>query len=116
MVATVLMGAVLYLLIKGALFARIAELVPSVLPSTTLAAWTSMFTGGATRPPRRRRFLLGRSGLGSPMAQDSRIPISVARQGTSTDALHAQVHAAIGERPTQLDITRLMTALLRDPN
>jgi len=52
---------------------------------------------------------------GSPTDQDSRIPLLVALPGGDGRALREQVRRAVGERPSQLDVTRLILALLRTP-
>ncbi|MDQ3672794.1 MAG: alkaline phosphatase family protein, partial [Gemmatimonadota bacterium] len=53
-----------------------------------------------------------RSWHGSPTAQDSRIPLIVAREGASGDDIRKRVTGAVGGRPTQLSITPLVRALL----
>lgn len=53
-----------------------------------------------------------RSWHGSPSAQDSRVPLLVARPGRTGAALEAEVQAALGDPPTQLDVTPLVLHLL----
>jgi hypothetical protein len=72
---------------------------------------------GAERPIEERYYFSAeyRSWHGSPTAQDSRIPLLVARRGSSAAEIRAVVEAAVGTRPTQLDVMRLVLALLRRP-
>jgi hypothetical protein len=49
---------------------------------------------------------------GSPSAQDSLIPMILIREGASGEALRDELHAAVGEKPTQLSIAPLIRALL----
>ncbi|HET7464606.1 MAG TPA: alkaline phosphatase family protein [Longimicrobium sp.] len=69
---------------------------------------------GLERPIEDRFYFSGRyhSWHGSPTAQDSRIPLIVARPGGDGRQLRARVTAAVGEHPSQLDVTRLIVALL----
>jgi hypothetical protein len=53
-----------------------------------------------------------RSWHGSPSAQDSRIPLMVGRAATPASEIRARVTAAIGSSPSQLDVVRLILALL----
>jgi hypothetical protein len=53
-----------------------------------------------------------RSWHGSPTAQDSRIPLVVARAGGSGVEVRERVRQAVGEAPDQLDIVSLVRALL----
>ncbi|HEX6747048.1 MAG TPA: alkaline phosphatase family protein [Longimicrobium sp.] len=50
---------------------------------------------------------------GSPTDQDSRIPLVVAQPGGDGRQLRALVTRAVGEHPGQLDVSRLILALLR---
>ncbi len=52
------------------------------------------------------------SGHGSASASDAHISLVLAREGASGADLRAQMHAAIGDAPTQLDVTDLILALL----
>ncbi|HEX2201641.1 MAG TPA: alkaline phosphatase family protein [Longimicrobium sp.] len=72
---------------------------------------------GADRPIGERFYFSGlySSWHGSPSAQDSRIPLFVALPGGDGAALRETVRRAVGERPTQLDVTRLVLALLGKP-
>lgn len=69
---------------------------------------------GLERPIEDRFYFSGRyhSWHGSPTAQDSRIPLVVARPGGDGRQLRARVTSAAGQHPTQLDVTRLIVALL----
>jgi Type I phosphodiesterase / nucleotide pyrophosphatase len=49
---------------------------------------------------------------GSPSAQDSFIPLVLIREGASGEALRQELHAAVGEKPSQLSIAPLINALL----
>lgn len=53
-----------------------------------------------------------RSWHGSPSRQDSEILFALARPASTGPELRAQMHAAIGETPSQLDVTPLILALL----
>jgi hypothetical protein len=53
-----------------------------------------------------------RSWHGSPSGQDSRIPLVVARSGSSGAELRDRVRLAVGDNPSQLDITPLILHLL----
>jgi hypothetical protein len=55
-----------------------------------------------------------RSWHGSPTGQDSRIPLIVGRSGVPAQAIRERVRRAVGERPSQLDVLRLILALLHD--
>lgn len=72
---------------------------------------------GAQLPIQERHYFSGtyHSWHGSPSDQDSRIPLVVALPGGDGRALREQVRRAVGERPSQLDVTRLLLALLRTP-
>jgi Type I phosphodiesterase / nucleotide pyrophosphatase len=69
---------------------------------------------GAGRPIEERFYFshLFRSWHGSPSDQDSRIPLVVARPGADGRRVRDAVRRAVGERPSQLDVTRLILALL----
>jgi hypothetical protein len=69
---------------------------------------------GATRPIEDRYYFSGRyrSWHGSPDAQDSRVPLIVARAGVDGSELRALVRAAAGDAPTQLSVVPLVEALL----
>jgi hypothetical protein len=69
---------------------------------------------GPQVPIQRRYYFSGRyrSWHGSPTDQDSRIPLVVALPGGDGRQLRQRVRAAVGERPSQLDVTRLILALL----
>jgi hypothetical protein len=69
---------------------------------------------GASRPIEDRFYFSGRyrSWHGSPDAQDSHIPLIVARAGTSGAALRDIVTSVVGDAPTQLDVVALIEALL----
>lgn len=65
--------------------------------------------------PIEERFYFGSpraSGHGSAAASDAYISLVVARSGTSGAALRERVRRAVGEAPTQLDVTDLILALL----
>jgi hypothetical protein len=72
---------------------------------------------GAERPIDERYYFSAeyRSWHGSPTAQDSRIPLVVGRRGVPAAEIERIVTAAAGERPTQLDVARLILALLESP-
>jgi hypothetical protein len=53
-----------------------------------------------------------RSWHGSPSGQDSRIPLVVARPGSSGAELRERFRLAVGDNPSQLDITPLILHLL----
>lgn len=53
-----------------------------------------------------------RSWHGSPSRQDSEILFALARPDSTGTALREQVHAAVGETPSQLDVTPLILTLL----
>ena len=55
---------------------------------------------------------LYRSWHGSPSRQDSEILFALARPDATGEELRAQMHAAIGETPSQLDVTPLILELL----
>jgi hypothetical protein len=69
---------------------------------------------GTHLPIEQRFYFSGRyhSWHGSPAEADSRIPIVVARAGGEGQAVRARVRAAVGDRPSQLDVTRLVLRLL----
>jgi hypothetical protein len=69
---------------------------------------------GTERPIEERFYFSDeyRSWHGSPTAQDSRIPLIVARPGSTGGELRERVEAAIGGRPSQLDVTPLILNLL----
>ena len=69
---------------------------------------------GTERPIGERFYFSGqyRSWHGSPTAQDSRIPLVVARLGSTGRELRNRVTAAVGERPSQLHIAALVESLL----
>jgi hypothetical protein len=69
---------------------------------------------GTERPIDERYYFSAeyRSWHGSPTAQDSRIPLVVARRGVPGAEIRRRVEEAVGERPTQLDVTPLILALL----
>lgn len=69
---------------------------------------------GMHRPIQERFYFSGRyhSWHGSPTAQDSRIPLLLAHTGRSGTALRDEVHRAVGESPSQLQITPLILRLL----
>ena len=69
---------------------------------------------GAGRPL-DERFYFGsprRSAHGSAAPSDSYTALAIARDGASGAALREALWAAVGEAPTQLDVTRLVLALL----
>jgi hypothetical protein len=49
---------------------------------------------------------------GSPTAQDSRVPLVVARRGGSGAEIERLVKSVVGTSPSQLDIVPLVRALL----
>jgi hypothetical protein len=53
-----------------------------------------------------------RSWHGSPTAQDSRIPLIVGRTGMDAATIRERVTRAAGDRPSQLDVMRVILALL----
>ena len=69
---------------------------------------------GTDVPIEQRFYFSGRyrSWHGSPSAQDSRIPLLVARAGSTGAGLREEIRGIIGENPTQLSIARLVTGLL----
>ena len=69
---------------------------------------------GVERPIGDRYYFSGiyHSWHGSPTDQDSRIPLIVAEPGGDGRQLRALVTGAVGPHPTQLDVTRLILALL----
>ncbi len=69
---------------------------------------------GTDVPIEQRFYFSGRyrSWHGSPSAQDSRIPLLVARAGSTGAGLREEIRGIIGENPTQLSIARLVTELL----
>ncbi|GAB5537453.1 MAG: hypothetical protein Rubg2KO_37020 [Rubricoccaceae bacterium] len=56
----------------------------------------------------------GSSGHGGAGPLDSRIPLVVAHPGRTGAELRSRLHAAVGERPSQLDVTDLILALLAE--
>lgn len=70
---------------------------------------------GMQRPIDERFYFSGRyhSWHGSPGAQDSRIPLVVAREGMAGTAVRERVRRAVGPHPDQLSITPLVLDLLR---
>jgi hypothetical protein len=71
---------------------------------------------GTERPIEQRFYFSAkyRSWHGSPTAVDSRIPLVVSHAGRTSEELETLVRRAIGDAPTQLDVTRLILALLRE--
>ena len=69
---------------------------------------------GLERPIEERFYFAHhqRSWHGSPTAQDSRVPLLVARPGRAGAALQAEVDAVLGDPPSQLDVTPLVLRLL----
>ncbi|HEX9939320.1 MAG TPA: alkaline phosphatase family protein [Longimicrobium sp.] len=69
---------------------------------------------GMERPIQERYYFSSRyeSWHGSPTAQDSRIPLIVAQPGGDGRRLRTRVQAAVGARPSQLDVSRLIVSLL----
>lgn len=55
-----------------------------------------------------------RSWHGSPAAQDSRIPLVVARAGRTGHELRDRLVRAVGARPSQLDVAQLILSLLTE--
>ena len=72
---------------------------------------------GIQRPIEERFYFSGpyRSWHGSPEAQDSRIPIVLARTGSTAVELELLMKRAVGDRPSQLDVVKLVLALLAQP-
>jgi hypothetical protein len=70
---------------------------------------------GLERPIEERFYFAAnqRSWHGSPSAQDSRVPLLVARPGQPGAEIEADVGAVIGDTPSQLDVTPLILHLLR---
>jgi hypothetical protein len=71
-----------------------------------------------TNRPIEERFYFSRiysSWHGSPEWQDSRIPIVVARTGSTGAEIRGVVDGIVGDQPTQLDITPLVLRLLEQP-
>ena len=69
---------------------------------------------GAGRPP-EERFYFGsprESGHGSAAPSDSYISLVLAREGASGADLRDELRAAVGDAPTQLDVTPLILSLL----
>jgi hypothetical protein len=72
---------------------------------------------GVNRPI-TERFYFSRvysSWHGSPEWEDSRIPIVVARAGSTGEEIRSVVDEVIGDSPSQLDITPLILRLLEEP-
>ena len=69
---------------------------------------------GAARPIEERFYFSGRyrSWHGSPDAQDSRIPLLVARAGSTGAELRELVNSIVGGTPSQLSVTPLIQGLL----
>jgi hypothetical protein len=69
---------------------------------------------GMHRPVADRYYFSGhyQSWHGSPTAQDSEIPLLVARANTSGDSIRDRVRRAVGPNPSQLSITPLILDLL----
>ena len=69
---------------------------------------------GIERPIEERFYFSGpyQSWHGSPAAQDSRIPLVVARRGSSRRELELLVKPVLGDRPSQLHIVELVRVLL----
>ena len=69
---------------------------------------------GIERPIAERFYFSGpyQSWHGSPAAQDSRIPLVVARRGSSRKELDVLVERVLGSQPSQLDIVELVRVLL----
>jgi hypothetical protein len=69
---------------------------------------------GASRPLQDRYYFSGiyRSWHGSPDEQDSRIPLLVARNGTSGAELRTRVTSVVGSSPSQLHVVPLILQLL----
>lgn len=72
---------------------------------------------GAGRPIEDRYYFSQHysSWHGSPEWQDSRVPIMVARTGSTGAEIRALVDAVVGERPSQLDVAPLVLRLLEQP-
>jgi hypothetical protein len=70
---------------------------------------------GAQLPVGDRYYFSGvyHSWHGSPTDQDSRIPLVVAQPGGDGRQLRAWVQRAVGPHPSQLEVTRLILALLQ---
>lgn len=71
---------------------------------------------GSDRPI-EERFYFGAprvSGHGSASPSDSHISLVLAREGASGEALRQRLRDAVGESPTQLDVTPLILSLLGD--
>jgi hypothetical protein len=76
-----------------------------------------LLTRSGTDRPIEQRFYFSakyRSWHGSPTAVDSRIPLVVSHAARSGEELEALVRRVIGDAPSQLDVTRLILALLRE--
>lgn len=73
---------------------------------------------GLQRPIEERFYFSGpyHSWHGSPDAQDSRIPLVVARTGSTRGELELLVRRVLGDRPSQLGIVKLVRVLLAQPN
>lgn len=69
---------------------------------------------GPDRPIEERFYFSGRyrSWHGSPSSQDSEIPLVVARPSSSGADLRDRISAAVGDKPSQLDITDVLLSLL----
>ncbi len=85
-------------------------------PYGHLAGDVMLLARGGPDQPIDSRFYFGsprRSGHGRPSTQDSTIPLVLAHPVRSGESLRASMTAAVGETPTQLDVTPLILALLR---
>ena len=73
---------------------------------------------GIERPIAERFYFSGpfQSWHGSPAAQDSRIPLVVARTGSTRKQLELLVHPVLGGQPSQLDVVELVRVLLAQPD
>ena len=71
---------------------------------------------GSERPIAERFYFSGpyQSWHGSPAAQDSRIPLVIARVGATGAELEVVVRRAVGEQPSQLDVVELVRVLLAE--
>jgi len=69
---------------------------------------------GLERPIEERFYFSGpyHSQHGSPTAQDSHIPLIIARQGDTGQRLQAIVQAVVGTHPSQLDLVPLVRTLI----
>lgn len=78
-----------------------------------------LLTRAGSHLPIEERFYFGEEGYtswhGSPSAQDSRIPLVVARPGMRSAEVRTLVRRALGTRPSQLHFAPLVHLLLRQP-